>query len=78
MRFNISPSVLSEDWFHLRNAGLRTPYTYAVLYRMATKGRNGKRLEVVRAANGVLATSIDAIARYELAINIAELDEANG
>ena len=78
MKYNISPSVLSEPHFSLRNGQEEIGYSYGILYRMASKGRNGHRLEVVRMANGVLATSADAIARYELAINLSEMDDTHG
>lgn len=70
--YNISPTVLSENPFTVRTSANHTPYTYSVVQRMYSRGRHGVRLEVARAANGVLVTSRDAIARYELAINERE------
>lgn len=70
--YNISPAVLSENPFPVRKSKDHTPYSYAVIQRMYSKGYNNIRLEVARAANGVLVTSTDAIVRYELAINERE------
>lgn len=76
--YNISPAVLSENPFPVRKSKDHTPYSYAVIQRMYSKGYNGVRLEVARAANGVLVTSTDAIVRYELAINTWAMPENNG
>jgi hypothetical protein len=78
MKYNISPSVLGENPFTLKEGYSEVGYSYAILYRMATQGKNNCRLEVVRQANGVLSTSADAIARYELAVNLAELGDTDG
>lgn len=75
--YNISPTILSENPFPVRASREHTPYSYAVVQRMYSKGHNGIHLEVARLANGVLATSTDAIVRYELAINERELNPRN-